>query len=183
MSDSVILAQAFTFFLGGFESVSALAAMTCIVLGGLPDVQEKLRSEVDNAFEQAEDGKLNFETIQGMKYLDYVLSGKINYMAALMLGIISFVTFVEVLRLVPITAVGDRLCTKDLELPEYNLKIKKGDIMLIPFYAFQVDPQCFPDPEEFIPERFNDENKHKIAPFTYMPFGSGPRNCIGRQLL
>lgn len=73
-----ILAQAFTFFLAGFETVSALSVMTCLVLGGLPDVQEKLRSEVDNAFEEAEDGKLNFETIQGMKYLDYVLSGKIN---------------------------------------------------------------------------------------------------------
>lgn len=45
-----------------------------------------------------------------------------------------------------------------------------------------MDPQYFSDPEEFIPERFNEENKHKIAPFTYMPFGSGPRNCIGRKL-
>lgn len=77
MSDMDILAQAFTFFLAGFESVSALTTMTCLVLGGLPEVQEKLRCEVDAAFEQAEDGKLNYETIQEMKYLDCVLSGKV----------------------------------------------------------------------------------------------------------
>jgi cytochrome P450 len=78
MSDMAILAQAFTFFLAGFEAVSALATMTCLVLGGLPDVQEKLRMEVDAAFEQAEDGKLKYDTIQEMKYLDTVLSGKIE---------------------------------------------------------------------------------------------------------
>jgi cytochrome P450 family 9 len=179
MSDTDILAQAFTFFLAGFETVSALSTMTCLVLGGLPEVQEKLRNEVDAAFEQAEDRKLTYETIQRMKYLDNVLSGIINCNASTYIQTQAF-SFAEVLRLVSITAAGDRVCTKDLELPEYNLKIKKGDIMLIPFYAFQMDSQYFSDPEEFIPERFNDENKHKIAPFTYMPFGSGPRNCIGK---
>jgi len=71
-----ILAQAFTFFLAGFEAVASLAMMTCLVLGGLPEVQEKLRNEVDEAFLQSEDGKLKYDAIQGMKYLDMVLSGK-----------------------------------------------------------------------------------------------------------
>jgi cytochrome P450 family 9 len=41
------------------------------------------------------------------------------------------------------------------------------------------DPQYFSDPDRFDPERFNDENKGKILPGTYLPFGIGPRNCIG----
>ena len=44
------------------------------------------------------------------------------------------------------------------------------------------DPEYFPDPEKFYPERFSDENKQKIVPFSYLPFGSGPRNCIGKDL-
>lgn len=90
MSDMEILAQAFTFFLAGFETVSALATMTCMVLGGLPDVQEKLRDEVDAAFEQAEGGKLKYETIQEMKYLDNVLSGIINNESTYFLTNVSF---------------------------------------------------------------------------------------------
>lgn len=48
-------------------------------------------------------------------------------------------------------------------------------------YALHRDPKYFPNPEKFDPERFSDENKHKIVPFSYVPFGSGPRNCIASR--
>lgn len=51
---------------------------------------------------------------------------------------------------------------------------------MIPAYAFHRDPQYFPNPDKFDSERFSDENKHTIHPFAYMPFGLGPRNCIGQ---
>ena len=57
--------------------------------------------------------------------------------------------------------------------------IKKGDIINIPVLAIHRDPAIFVNPEKFDPERFNDQKKNSIAPFTYMPFGLGPRNCIG----
>ncbi|XP_059489584.1 cytochrome P450 9e2-like [Neocloeon triangulifer] len=161
LTDLDISAQAFTFFLGGFETTSTLMAISSIVLGAMQEVQEKLRAEVDDAFAQHPDGKLTYETIQGLKYMDMVIS--------------------EVQRLVPIGAFGDRVCTKDLDLPEFNLKFKKGDIVGIPFYSLQVDPQYFDDPEDFRPERFSEENKSKIPPFTYLPFGSGPRSCIANR--
>lgn len=48
----------------------------------------------------------------------------------------------------------------------------------IPIFALHRDPKYFPEPERFDPERFNNKNKIYIKPYTYLPFGSGPRNCI-----
>lgn len=52
---------------------------------------------------------------------------------------------------------------------------------MIPIYGFHHDPKYFPEPEKFDPERFSDENKGDIDPDTYLPFGIGPRNCIGSR--
>lgn len=47
-------------------------------------------------------------------------------------------------------------------------------------FGLHYDPEYFPEPQKFNPERFSDENRKKIPPFSYLPFGQGPRNCIGR---
>lgn len=51
----------------------------------------------------------------------------------------------------------------------------------LPIYAFHHDPEYFPEPEKFDPERFSAENRKNIDPDTYLPFGIGPRNCIGSR--
>lgn len=56
-----------------------------------------------------------------------------------------------------------------------------GDPIWIPIWSIQRDPQYFPNPEKFDPERFNDENKQKIDPYTFLTFGIGPRSCIGNR--
>lgn len=68
----------------------------------------------------------------------------------------------------------------DYTLEETGFVIEKDLTIRIPVSAFHYDPEYFPDPENFDPERFSNENKHKIKPYTYMPFGEGPRACIGK---
>jgi len=74
----------------------------------------------------------------------------------------------------------DRRCVKTYTLPtEPPFTLKPRDMVLVPIYALHHDPDYFPDPEKFDPERFSDENRRNIKSCTYLPFGSGPRNCIG----
>lgn len=93
-----------------------------------------------------------------------------------------FVT--ETLRKWPPFAVTDRRVVKDFTIdPKYSheapLRLDKSVVCQIPIYSLHRDSKYFPNPEKFDPERFNDVNKQEIVPFTYLPFGVGPRNCIG----
>lgn len=72
-----------------------------------------------------------------------------------------------------------RKCEKDYPLPGTDLVIERGTLTLIPVLGLHYDEEYYPNPEEFNPERFSEENKKKIPPFAYMPFGEGPRICIG----
>ena len=95
--------------------------------------------------------------------------------------------FVETLRLWPPAFQTDRCCNRDYTIQAKNpnedtLIVEKYMMTVIPILAIHRDPQYYPEPERFDPERFNDEYKPKIVPGTYMPFGIGPRNCIGTTL-
>lgn len=64
---------------------------------------------------------------------------------------------------------------------ENPVHLNPGDVVFISINGIHRDPQYFPNPDTFDPERFSDENKENIKPYTYMPFGLGPRNCIGSR--
>lgn len=92
--------------------------------------------------------------------------------------------FLEILRKYPIQLGTDRRCTKPYVLQtegEKPVNVEVGTGIGIPTYALHHDPNLFFDPEKFDPERFNDENKRNIKPYSYQPFGLGPRNCIGSR--
>lgn len=56
--------------------------------------------------------------------------------------------------------------------------------MLIPIDGLHNDPEYYPEPEKFNPERFEDGRKQQLSQScTYLPFGMGPRNCIGKRVL
>ena len=54
-------------------------------------------------------------------------------------------------------------------------------MVAIPVSAVHHDPSYYPEPYRFNPDRFMPENKHKLIPYTYLPFGAGPRNCVGMR--
>nr|XP_022914583.1 cytochrome P450 9e2-like [Onthophagus taurus] len=165
-SDEDIAAQAFIFYLGGFETVSATIFLLGHCLSTHPNVQRKLQKEIDDTLKDC-NGKLTYEALLKMKYLDMVIS--------------------ETLRMWPSLPNTDRVCTKPYTLPPSNEKGKPLDIypgqpIIFPIMAMHYDPKYFPNPNEWDPERFSDENREKIHPYAYLPFGIGPRNCIGSRL-
>jgi len=76
-----------------------------------------------------------------------------------------------------------RLCVKDykLQYEDLDFTIEKDKQFYIPVSGIHRDEKYFEDAHKFIPERFSEENRHKIDPDTYLPFGIGPRNCIGSR--
>lgn len=73
-----------------------------------------------------------------------------------------------------------RQACKDYTFPGTTVSIPKGMRIFIPVYAIQRDPKIYSKPDEFNPERFEEENVKVRHPSHYLPFGDGPRNCIGK---
>ncbi|CAG2116954.1 unnamed protein product [Medioppia subpectinata] len=89
-------------------------------------------------------------------------------------------TFIkEVMRVNCSVTRVDRMLTKDTYLE--GIYLPKGTSIVIPIWALHLDPDHFADPHEFKPERFLRENLDDIKPYTYLPFSTGPRNCIGMR--
>ncbi|XP_017782507.1 PREDICTED: cytochrome P450 9e2-like [Nicrophorus vespilloides] len=165
ITDTDITAQALIFFSAGFETVSTLMTFMSYELAVNPDIQKRLQEEIDETRKRC-NGKLTYETLATMKYMDMVIS--------------------ETLRKWPSAVAMDRYCVKPYTIPavkpnESPVHLKIGDIIWLPIVGIHRDPEYYPEPEKFDPDRFNDENKHEIKPFTYNPFGYGPRNCIGSR--
>jgi len=72
-----------------------------------------------------------------------------------------------------------RKASKKYHVPNDSLIIENGQKLLIPVYALHYDSKYYTEPEKFIPERFSAEEKAKRPSGVYLPFGDGPRMCIG----
>lgn len=154
-----LVSNVFVFFSGGFDS-SASTMMYCLYeLAYNTDVQEKFRTEVENL--RLKNGNLTVEATNQLKYADMIIA--------------------EALRMYSPESVLYRVCTKDYRIPGMDGVIPVGTKLIIPSFAIQNDPKIFPDPKKFDPERFSSENKSDIPNGSYLPFGEGPRQCIGMR--
>lgn len=84
----------------------------------------------------------------------------------------------ETLRLFPPFGFINRRASQDYIIEKYNIKVPKGTTIHIPIYSIHHDPEYFTDPDQFKPERFFPENRN-FHPYAFIPFGAGPRSCIG----
>nr|XP_030701948.1 cytochrome P450 3A29-like isoform X1 [Globicephala melas] len=158
LSDPEMVAQGIIFIFGGYEPTAEALSFLFYELATHPDIQQKLQEEIDAALPSK--APPTYESLEQMEYLDMVLN--------------------ESLRLFPLTARLERVCKKDVEV--HGVLIPKGTVVMVPLFTIHRDPEHWPEPEEFRPERFSKENKESRNPYTYMPFGTGPRNCIGMRL-
>ena len=75
----------------------------------------------------------------------------------------------------------DRIAASDYQIDD-TLTIEAGTVVYINSIGIHYDPKYFPEPKKFMPERFLPENANDIYPYSYLPFGDGPRFCIGEFL-
>ncbi|GAB1290352.1 Cytochrome P450 3A13 [Apodemus speciosus] len=179
LSDLEIVAQSITFVFAGYETTSNALSFIMYTLATHPDVQKKLQHEIDAilpnkvifkkidiASEDSTEGNeikpwapATYNVLVELEYLDMVIS--------------------ETLRLYPVGARLSRLSKKDAEIN--GVFIPQNTKVEVALFVLHRDPKYWPEPEKFCPERFSKENKDRINPYVYMPFGNGPRNCLGMR--
>ncbi|NXW89770.1 CP3AC protein, partial [Alopecoenas beccarii] len=157
LSDEEILAQAIIFAFAGYETTSSTLSYIAYSLATHPDVQQQLQDEIDASLPNK--ATPTYDAIMQMEYLDMVVN--------------------ESLRLFPTVGRIERVCKKTVEIN--GVTIPEGMVILIPTYVLHHDPAHWAEPEEFRPERFSKENKESMDPYNFLPFGAGPRNCIGMR--
>lgn len=159
LSDEEIVAQSIIFLLAGYETSSNTLSFILYHLALNPDVQDKLRTEIKEAVESNAKRKSLYELAQNMEYLDCVIK--------------------ESQRLCPAAAQVNRECCENYDLN--GIHIPAGTEIMIPIYVLHHDPDAWQNPENFDPERFLGPAKDARHAFQFLPFGAGPRNCIGMR--
>ncbi|XP_049814694.1 cytochrome P450 6k1-like [Schistocerca nitens] len=88
----------------------------------------------------------------------------------------------ESLRKYPPAPVLNREYNQDYKIPDSDVVLEKGTPVVLSVLGLHHDPTHFPDPDRFDPEMFSEEAKAKRHPYVYLPFGEGPRICIGMRM-
>lgn len=158
MSDKQLRDEIVTIYVAGHETSGYCLSWTLYLLTQHPDKLEKLREEVDGVFERR-NGKLGGEGLRELQYTKQVVE--------------------ESLRLYPTAHIVGREAVEEDHVGEHV--IPKGGLVLLLIYAVHRDPEFWTDPEVFMPERFAPEFEKTRPKNVFLPFGAGPRMCIGNN--
>ncbi|KAK7790754.1 hypothetical protein R5R35_012029 [Gryllus longicercus] len=155
------VAQCFLFLAAGFETSSSTMSYTLYELAQYPDIQKRLHEEITSTLAN-HGGKLTYDAVQEMQYLQMVVQ--------------------ETLRKYPVLSFLDRRVTRPYRVPGTGIELQPGDAVMIPVIGLHHDPELYPEPERFDPERFSEEQMRTRPPCTFLGFGDGPRICLGMRL-
>lgn len=155
MTDDLIRDQLLTMLIAGHDTSTALLAWVLYLLGKHPDVYARTQDEVNDVLGATND-PIRLDQLERLTYLDQVIK--------------------ETLRLYPPIHVGNRRALTDVQVQGYQ--VQAGTRVMYSIYLTHRDTRHWPAPERFDPDRFGKDND-KRPPFAYVPFGGGPRICIG----
>ncbi|XP_057660428.1 cytochrome P450 6a2-like [Diorhabda carinulata] len=150
----------FLFFCAGFETSSSTQTFALYELAKNPNCQTKLRNEINSVLAK-HDNKMTYDAIMEMKYLEHCID--------------------ETLRIYPIFPIVLRRCREDYEILDTGYTIEKGTYVMVTNMGIQRDPEYYPNPLQFDPERWTYENSLNRPFVANLPFGEGPRICVGKR--
>jgi len=158
LTDSDIREEVDTFMFEGHDTTAMGLCFTLALLAEYKDIQDRVRKEV-NTIMQENRGKITMKSLHDLPYLERCIK--------------------ETLRLYPSVYHISRLILEDAKLKSYL--IPAGTQVHLNIYGVHRDPNFWPNPEVFDPDRFLPENIRNRHPYSYLPFSAGPRNCIGQR--
>jgi cytochrome P450 len=153
LSDLDICNDLIAFMFAGHDTTATTLAFALWALGRHPEIQNRVADEVA----AIEDRPLTPADVSELGYTGQVIS--------------------EALRLCPPVPVAGRTAMRDIEVDGY--RVEAGSMVLVGTFGMQRDPTLWDNPLEFNPDRFSATNIGRIDRWQYIPFGAGPRSCIG----
>ncbi len=154
MTDTQVRDEVLTFLAAGHETTANALGWTFMLLAQHPAVRQRLADEIAAVLG---DRLPTSADLAQLTYLECVIK--------------------ESMRLYPPAWAGTRIAQEDVEVRGYHLP--KGTIVGFSQYLTHRMPEIFADPERFLPGRFDPERGEQYPPYAYIPFGAGPRSCIG----
>ncbi|KAK4308911.1 hypothetical protein Pmani_019435 [Petrolisthes manimaculis] len=158
LSDEDIREEVDTFMFEGHDTTAAAINWSLYLLGCHPEIQARVHEELDMIF-SSPDQPVTMAELREMKLTENCIK--------------------EALRLFPSVPFLARELQEEAVIDNY--RIPEGTTVMVVTYRLHRDPDQFPDPERFDPDRFLPENVSKRHPYAYVPFSAGPRNCIGQK--
>lgn len=156
MNEQQLLDESKIIFVAGHETSANALAWTWYLLAQHPAITQKLRAEITDVLG---DRRPTFSDLPNLTYTTQVIE--------------------ESMRLYPPAWITDRVSIEEDEIGAVRIP---ANVMAIPYiYGAHHNPAIWEDPEVFNPDRFSAGNRKKIPPYAYLPFGGGPRLCIGNN--
>ncbi|MEO0790269.1 MAG: cytochrome P450 [Bacteroidota bacterium] len=156
MSDQRLIDEIMIIFAAGHETSANALTWTLHLLMNHPDILDRCRHEVLTVMP---DGEADLDRLSKLKYIQQVLE--------------------ESMRLYPPAWVTDRIATQEVEVA--GIKLRKNEVVVPYIYGLHRSGAIYTDPHVFDPDRMASEKKRSRHPFSLIPFGGGPRLCIGHH--